>query len=262
VTAPLLEARDLRKVFVRRNGFRTHRTVALHGVSFDVAASRTTAIVGESGSGKTTLAMILLGLLRPTSGSVRLEGRSFFDLKGKEQLALRRRMQVVFQDPYGSLQPRMTVREALTEVLQVHGIGDRNEREDRCAEQLKQVGLSPDSLDRYPHEFSGGQRQRIAIARSLIVEPSILILDEPTSALDMSVQSQVLNLLQDLREARNLTYVLITHNLDVVGYMADQVLVMDKGRIVEEGEMEQVLDYPASAVTRRLLDSLLSADSP
>lgn len=252
---PLLEVRDVRQVFTRRTGFRAQTTVALDGVSFDVRAGETTAIVGESGSGKTTLALILLGLRKPTSGSVLLEGRSL--LSGYERLALRRRMQIVFQDPYGSLQPRMTVREALSEVLHVHRIGDKGEREDRCAEQLRQVGLSPDALNRYPHEFSGGQRQRIAIARSLIVEPSILILDEPTSALDMSVQSQILNLLQDLRAARNLTYVLITHNLDVVGYMADQVLVMEQGKIVESGTVDQVLDSPSVPATRRLLDSLL-----
>jgi len=254
---PLLEVREVRQVFRRRTGFRTQTTVALGGVSLDVRTGETTAIVGESGSGKTTLALILLGLRKPTSGSVLLEGRSLLNLGGQERLALRRRMQVVFQDPYGSLPPRMTVREALTEVLHVHRIGDKAEREDRCAEQLRQVGLSPDALSRYPHEFSGGQRQRIAIARSLIVEPSILVLDEPTSALDMSVQSQILNLLQDLREARNLTYVLITHNLDVVGYMADQVLVMEHGKIVEEGEVDKVLDHPQAPATKRLLEALL-----
>jgi ABC-type microcin C transport system duplicated ATPase subunit YejF len=258
---PILQAVDVQQVFTQRRGFRKIETVAVDGVSFDLKQGTTTALVGESGSGKTTLAMILLGLRRPTSGDVLVDGVSLLGMKGREQLVLRRRMQVVFQDPYGSLQPRMTVAEALIEALQVHGIGaGREERLDRAAEQLRQVGLSPDSLKRYPHEFSGGQRQRIAIARSLIVEPSVMILDEPTSALDMSVQSQVLNLLSELQGERELTYLLITHNLDVVGYMADQVLVMEAGKIVERGPVEQVMDEPASDATRKLLASLLSVD--
>jgi ABC-type microcin C transport system duplicated ATPase subunit YejF len=259
---PLLRAVDVRQVFVKREGlFRRRETVAVDGVSFDLVPRTTTALVGESGSGKTSLAMILLGLRRPTSGDVLLEGRSLSQMRGRDQLALRRRMQVVFQDPYGSLQPRMTVGEALLEVLQVHRIGSgREEQTDRMAEQLRQVGLSPDAMRRYPHEFSGGQRQRIAIARSLIVEPSLLILDEPTSALDMSVQSQVLNLLGELQAARELTYFLITHNLDVVGYLADQVLVMERGQIVERGSVEQVMDAPQSEATARLLASLPSVD--
>lgn len=259
---PILRVRDVRQVFSRRRGFfAKDRTVAVDGVSFDLQAGKTTALVGESGSGKTTLAMILLGLRRPTSGDVRIEGRSILDLKGPDRMALRRRMQVVFQNPYGSLQPRMTIGEALAEVLQTHGIGaGRADRMERAAEQLHQVGLAPDALQRYPHEFSGGQRQRIAIARSLILEPSILILDEPTSALDMSVQSQVLNLLADLQASRGLTYLLITHNLDVVAYMADEVLVMDQGRIAERGPVDQILDFPQSEPTKRLLGALLSVE--
>jgi ABC-type microcin C transport system duplicated ATPase subunit YejF len=186
---------------------------------------------------------------------VLFEGQPLVGQKG-----LRRKMQVVFQDPFASLQPRMTVGEALFEALALHTVGDRSQREDRAVAQLRQVGLPPESLRRYPHEFSGGQRQRIAIARSLIVEPSVLVLDEPTSALDMSVQSQVLNLLTELQRARGLTYLLITHNLDVVGYMADEVLVMDQGRIVERGNVERVMDQPQSEATHRLLGALLSVD--
>jgi ABC-type microcin C transport system duplicated ATPase subunit YejF len=261
-TEAILRAVDVRQVFVQRQGLlRKSEMVAVDGVSFNLAKGSTTALVGESGSGKTTLALILLGLRRPTSGDVLFEGNSLLRLRGRDQLALRRKMQVVFQDPYGSLQPRMTVGEALMEALQVHSIGQgRSERQDRAVEQLRQVGMSPETLKRYPHEFSGGQRQRIAIARSLVVEPSVLILDEPTSALDMSVQSQVLNLLTELQEQRELTYLLITHNLDVVGYMADQVLVMDKGQIVERGSVEAVMDTPQSEATRRLLGSLLSVN--
>lgn len=258
---PILRAESVRQVFVKRRGFVRQETVAVDGVSFELLPQTTTALVGESGSGKTTLAMILLGLRVPTSGDVVLEGRSLQSVRGREWLAVRRRMQVVFQDPFGSLQPRMTVGEMLLEALSVHHIGEGEvERRDRAAAQLVQVGLPADALRRYPHEFSGGQRQRIAIARSLIVEPTLLILDEPTSALDMSVQSQVLNLLTELQATRGLTYLLITHNLDVVGYMADEVLVMAEGKIVERGPTDRVMDSPESDATRRLLASLPSID--
>ncbi|MGV3618886.1 MAG: ATP-binding cassette domain-containing protein [Fimbriimonas sp.] len=252
---PILRALDVRQVFVKRR----RETVAVDGVTFDLPRQTTTALVGESGSGKTSLAMILLGLRRPTSGNVFLEGESV--LRPRDPLAIRRRMQVVFQDPFGSLQPRMTVGEMLLEALGVHGIGaGGSERTDRAAAQLLQVGLPPDALRRYPHEFSGGQRQRIAIARALVVQPSLLILDEPTSALDMSVQSQVLNLLSELQRSRGLTYLLITHNLDVVGYMADEVMVMERGRIVERGPTDRVMDTPESEATRKLLAALPSVD--
>jgi len=254
---PIVSVRDVRQVFRKRTGaFGRSEQVVVDGVSFDLAKGSTTALVGESGSGKTTLAMIVLGLRRPTSGTVLFEGKPL-----DQGIPLRRKLQVVFQDPFASLQPRMTVGDALMEALTVHRIGDsKTERTERVGEQLRQVGLSPDAARRYPHEFSGGQRQRIAIARSLIVEPSVLVLDEPTSALDMSVQSQVLNLLLELQQARGLTYFLITHNLDVVGYAADEVLVMDAGRIVERGPVERVMDAPKTEATQRLLGALLSAD--
>lgn len=261
VSEPILRAVDVRQVFTKRQGlFKKQETVAVDGVSFDLAPRSTVALVGESGSGKTTLAMILLGLRRPTSGDVFLEGQSLLSVRGRDRLGIRRRMQVVFQDPFGSLQPRMTVGEMLLEALQVHSLGSASERNDRAADGLRQVGLSPDAMGRYPHEFSGGQRQRIAIARALVVEPTLLILDEPTSALDMSVQSQVLNLLAELQESRGLTYLLITHNLDVVGYMADEVLVMEGGRIVERGPTDRIMDAPESEATRRLLASIPSID--
>lgn len=256
VDAPLLRVRNLRKVFVGRRGFiGGHETVAVDGVSFDLCAGTTTALVGESGSGKTTLATMLLGLSTPTSGQVEVAGRSPFGLRGEEARAFRRQVQVVFQDPYASLSPRMTIGEALQEPLWVHRIA--GDSRTQAIEILRQVGLAEDAMSRYPHEFSGGQRQRIAIARALILEPQLLILDEPTSALDMSVQSGILNLLAELQSARRLTYLLITHNLDLVGYLADHVLVMDQGKIVEEGPVEQVLDSPSSEPTRRLLAAQL-----
>ncbi len=258
----LLEARSVSKrypgrgMFVRRLG-----PPALQEASLDLCKNETLAVVGGSGSGKTTLAMILLGLLAPTSGEVLLDSKPLAGYPRIGPGGLRRRMQVVFQDPYDSLQPRMTVGEALREVLDVHQIGaGRVEKEQRAEAQLGAVGLSGDALRRYPHEFSGGQRQRVAIARALLVEPEILILDEPTSALDMSVQSQVLNLLLDLKAARGLSYMLISHNLDVVGYMADEVAVMDRGRIVERGSVEQVMMSPRSEAAERLLASLPTVD--
>lgn len=251
IDSPLLRVRGLRRVFTQRGV----ATVAVDDVSLDLWSGTTTALVGESGSGKTTLVMMLLGLLAPTLGWVEIAGQSPVGSKGEAAKALRRRVQVVFQDPYASLSPRMTIGEALQEPLWVHRIaGDSRVK---AIETLGQVGLGSDAMSRYPHEFSGGQRQRIAIARALMLEPQLLILDEPTSALDMSVQSGILNLLADLKSQKNLTYLLVTHNLDVVGYLADYVLVMDRGRIVEEGPVERILDHPESEPTRRLLAAQL-----
>ena len=217
--------------------------------------------MGESGSGKSTIGLMLLDLLEPTSGDILYEGRPFSARRGRERKALRREMQVVFQDPYASLNARMNVRETLTEGMLVHRIGaNAREREERAAALLRQVSLTPDALERYPHEFSGGQRQRIAIARALSVEPKFLVLDEPTSALDVSVQSQVLNLLRHLQRELGLTYLLITHNLDVVGYLADSVCVMEAGKIVERGTVDDIFDNPKEAYTQRLLSAIPSLD--
>lgn len=259
----LLDVRHLRKEFpiragvFRPRGFKT----AVDDVSFSIEPGRTLALVGESGSGKSTVGLMLLGLLEPTGGEIAYQGKPITARSSQERLALRRSMQVVFQDPFASLNVRMTVREAVTEGMIVHGIGKTAaEREARAAELVGQVGLSPSALDRYPHEFSGGQRQRIAIARALSVGPQFIVLDEPTSALDVSVQSQVLNLLRRLQRENGLTYLFITHNLGVVEYLADAVCVMEQGRIVERGTVDEIFDAPQQNYTKRLLSSIPSLD--
>lgn len=259
----LLRVQNLSKYFPIRKGLfaRKEYKIAVDNISFEVPRGRTLALVGESGSGKSTVALMLLDLLAPSAGEIIYDGLPFGARKGVERRALRREMQVVFQDPYASLNARMNVREALTEGMIIHKIGaNAAEREARAVELLRQVSLGADALDRYPHEFSGGQRQRIAIARALSVEPRFIVLDEPTSALDVSVQGQVLNLLRQLQRDRGLTYLFITHNLDVVGYLADRVAVMEKGQIVERGTVEEIFDSPQQEYTRRLLNAIPSLD--
>jgi peptide/nickel transport system ATP-binding protein len=256
----VLAVRDLAVHFPIRKGL-LKRTVghvkAVDGVSLDVAAGETLALVGESGCGKTTLARAVLRLIEPTAGEVRLLGEPLAGLAGDALRRKRAEMQIVFQDPFSSLNPRMRVGEILEEGMaallpELDGPG----RARRGLELLDQVGLPEDAARRYPHEFSGGQRQRIAIARALAVRPKLLILDEPTSALDVSVQAQILNLLADLRREHGLAYLFITHNLSVVSYLADRVAVMRAGRIVETGAAEQVLTRPGNDYTRLLLDSV------
>ena len=262
-TTPLVVVHNLKKYFPQRTGMFQPKKFkkAVDNVSFEIGRGKTLALVGESGSGKTTVALMLLDLLDPTGGEIIYEGQPFSARKGKVRQELRRQMQVVFQDPYASLNARMNVRETLQEGMIVHRIGgSAGEREERCLELLRQVSLPPEALDRYPHEFSGGQRQRIAIARALSVDPSFIVLDEPTSALDVSVQSQVLNLLRRLQRERGLTYLFVTHNLDVVGYLADEVCVMERGEIVERGTVDQIFDAPRQEYTRRLLDASPSLD--
>jgi ABC-type oligopeptide transport system ATPase subunit len=259
--APLLDVRDLKKYFPVRRGLLAPKEwkKAVDGVSFEIPRGQTLALVGESGSGKTTVGMMVLDLLPPTAGQILFEGRLLADRDKRERFQLRRRMQVIFQDPYSSLNARLTIREALTEGMTIHRIGkNAREREQRAGDLLERVGLPASALERYPHEFSGGQRQRIAIARALSVEPEFILCDEPTSALDVSVQSQVLNLLRRLQEEQGLTYLFVTHNLGVVEYMADEVCVMEKGRFVERGTVEQIFDHPQEVYTRRLLDSIPS----
>ncbi len=264
MSTPVIAVRNLKKYFPQRTGLFAPKKWkhAVDDVSFEIEKGKTLALVGESGSGKTTVALMLLDLLAPTGGEIIFEGQSFTERAAQMgRKELRRQMQVVFQDPYASLNARMNVRETLQEGMIIHRIGSsRKEREERCLELLKQVSLPPEALDRYPHEFSGGQRQRIAIARALSVDPNVIILDEPTSALDVSVQSQVLNLLRRLQRERGLTYLFVTHNLDVVGYLADEVCVMEQGKIVERGTVDQIFDNPQQAYTRRLLDASPSLD--
>lgn len=257
--APLLSVRGLTKRFPLRKGLLAPRewNVAVDNVSFDIPRGETLALVGESGSGKSTVGLMLLDLLAPTAGEVIFDGHPVTNRRGKERLAFRREMQVVFQDPYASLNARLTVRETLTEPLIIHGIGNSSrDREEHALRMLEEVNLPPAALDRYPHEFSGGQRQRIAIARALSVSPRFIVLDEPTSALDASVQSQVLNLLRGLQSKHGLTYLFITHNLDVVAYMADDVIVMESGRIVERGIVDDIFDRPKEEYTRQLLSAI------
>ncbi len=261
--SPLLAVRGLKQYFPVRRGLLAPREwkKAVDGVSFAIPRGSTLALVGESGSGKTTVGLMVLDLLRPTGGEIIYDGRRFSERTRQERFQLRRRMQVIFQDPYSSLNARMTVREALTEGMAIHRLGaSAAERDGRAGDLLERVGMPRNALDRYPHEFSGGQRQRIAIARALSVEPEFIVCDEPTSALDVSVQSQVLNLLRRLQDQEGLTYLFVTHNLGVVEYMADQVCVMENGLIVERGSVEQIFDHPQQAYTRRLLDSIPSLD--
>ena len=257
---PVLEIADLAVHFPIRKGL-LKRTVghvkAVDGVSFSVAAGETLALVGESGCGKTTLARAVLRLIAPTAGEVRLLGESLAGLSGEALRRKRAQMQIVFQDPFSSLNPRMRVGDILREGMSaLMPELDPAARTQRAVELLDQVGLPADAALRFPHEFSGGQRQRIAIARALAVKPELLILDEPTSALDVSVQAQILNLLADLRRAHGLAYLFITHNLSVVGYLADRVAVMRGGKIVESGATEDILTRPSHDYTRLLLASV------
>jgi oligopeptide/dipeptide ABC transporter ATP-binding protein len=234
---------------------------AVDGVSFRIPRGSCFAVVGESGSGKSTLARLIVGLLRPTAGDIKVDDQSLSALSEAEIRAMRKRVQLVLQDPLASLDPRMRIRAVLEEALQVHGIGaTRGERQDRIATVIRQVGLSLDHLERYPNELSGGQRQRVAIARAIICEPEILVLDEPVSALDVSVQAQIINLLMDLQEQLGLTYVVITHDLALVGHMADAVAVMYLGRFVEIGSATAVSSKPHHPYTQSLLSVVATTD--
>jgi len=259
VSLPLLEARDLVRHYKqpRVRLWATPATVlALNGVSFEVYRGRSFGVVGQSGSGKSTLARLILGLDRPTSGSVHFQGRDLLALPPADQRASRRDLQAVFQDPYGSLDPRHTVARIVTEPLVAQGQGSRAQQWDRALEVLERVGLSRRDLDKYPHEFSGGQRQRVAIARALICRPALIVADEPVSALDVSVQAQILNLLRDLAQEFGLTYVLISHDVSVVNYLCDEVAVMLQGRIVEQGPPQRVFSQPEHDYTRTLLAAM------
>lgn len=233
---------------------------AVDGVSFTVAKGKTLSLVGESGCGKTTVGRCVLRLIEPTAGLVQFDGIDVTALKGNALRALRRRMQPVFQDPFGSLNPRMTVYSVLSEILAVHRLAPRERRRDRVYELLETVGLSSDSADRYPHEFSGGQRQRIGIARALAVEPDLIIADEPISALDVSIQAQILNLLMDLQHRLRLTYLFISHDLSVVRHISDHVAVMYLGRIVETGSVDDIFDRPIHPYTKALLAAAPTPD--
>ena len=229
---------------------------ALQGVDFTVAAGRSLGIVGESGSGKSTLARLVMALDTPTSGAVHLLGRDLHRLPAAELRHARRDFQMVFQDPYGSLDPHHTVQRIVTEPLQAQGATSRAEQREQAAQVLAQVGLRSTDLDKYPHEFSGGQRQRIAIARALITRPRLIVADEPVSALDVSVQAQVLNLMLDLQQEFGITYLLISHDLAVVNHLCDEVVVLYQGRIVERGTPQELFHHAQHPYTRALLNAV------
>ena len=269
MTQPLLlEARNLRKTFSAptssfgikmpgANGGARSGVAAVDKVNLELAAGETLAIVGESGSGKTTLARMLLRLIEPDSGEILLDGRDFLAARGAELRALRREMQMVFQDPFASLDPRMRVGAIVGEPLEIHEPQlSRSERRSRVVEILRSAGLAEDALARYPHEFSGGQRQRIGIARALILRPRLIVADEPVSALDVSVGAQILELLQNLQRDFALTYLLISHSLPVVAQLATRIAVMQGGRIVETGPAAQILSAPAHPYTQSLIAAI------
>ncbi|MDQ1206523.1 ABC transporter ATP-binding protein [Microbacterium sp. SORGH_AS_0862] len=261
--APAIRVTDLTKEYkIRQGGFRSEAFRAVDGVSFEIPRGKTLALVGESGSGKSTVAKMVLKLEDPTAGSIEIDGTNIASLTNRQAFALRRRMQPVFQDPYGSLDPLRNIGNTIAEPMEIHKVGDNASRRERVRELLDQVSLPQELATRYPNELSGGQRQRVAIARALALKPDIVVLDEAVSALDVLVQDQILQLLAELQSELELTYLFITHDLAVVRVAADMVAVMEKGRIVEQGTVDEIFANPAEEYTRRLLDAIPGATIP
>jgi oligopeptide/dipeptide ABC transporter ATP-binding protein len=258
-TSSLVEARAVSKHFVAgARMFSSNRAVvrAVDGIDLEISPGETVGIVGESGSGKSTLGRLLLRLLEPTTGTVRFEGQDLSTLRGAELRRLRLRMQIIFQDPYASLNPRMRIGRAIGEGLVVHGLAPRAEIKDRVHALMQRVGLSTDAYDRYPHEFSGGQRQRIGIARAIALDPKFIVADEPVSALDVSIQAQIINLLLSLREEQGIAFAFISHDLRVVEHVSDRVAVMYLGRVVEIARARDLYATPLHPYTKALLSAV------
>ncbi len=255
----LLKVEGLKKYFPIFSGFFskvTGQVKAVDNISFSVKAGETVGMVGESGCGKTTAGRSIIRLIEPTEGKILFKGQDLMSLKGKELKNMRRNMQIIFQDPYSSLNPRKTILEIVGEALETHNIAKGSEKEDIVAGLMSKVGLSPKYINRYPHEFSGGQRQRVGVARAIALKPSLIICDEPVSALDVSIQAQVINLLIDLREEMNLSYIFVAHDLSVVKHISHRIIVMYLGRIVEMAPTEQLFDNPCHPYTQALLSAI------
>jgi ABC-type oligopeptide transport system ATPase subunit len=259
MSAPLLDVRNLHKTYTSRSGWpaaREHVVRAVNDVSFDVRPGETFGLVGESGCGKSTVARCILRLIPPTSGSIRFQDEDLLGLKAERLRQVRRELQIIFQDPYSSLDPRMTVRGILLEPFEIHRVGTQAERDQRVRELADLVGLPESALKKYPHEFSGGQRQRIGIARALALSPKLVVADEPVSALDLSIRAQVINLLADLQQQFGLTYLFIAHDLTLVRHVCHRVAVMRRGQIVELADTEELFSNPQHPYTRRLMDAI------
>lgn len=258
--APLLSVKDLKKHFPIFSGVWRHQIgsiKAVDGISFDIFPGQVIGLVGESGSGKSTAGRAAIRLVEPTSGDVRYQGKSLLNLSHKEMISLRPEIQIVFQDPYASLNPRKTVRENIGEALLYHRkVHSPEEQLEKVVDVLGKVGLAPEAAARYPHEFSGGQQQRICIGRAIALDPKLIVCDEAVSALDVSIQAQILNLLVELKERLGLSYLFISHDLAVIRYLADEVLVMQAGRIVERGNAEAIFQQPSHPYTQSLLAAI------
>lgn len=257
----ILEAKSVKKYFPIKKGFfmrEVGQVKAVEDITLNVRRGETLGLVGESGCGKSTLGRALIRLYEPTSGSIRFDGADFLKLRGEELRRKRRDIQMIFQDPYASLDSRMTVGQIIEQPFQIHGLLEKTEREQRVKQLLELVGLKASHVNRYPHEFSGGQRQRISIARAVALEPKLIICDEPVSALDVSIQAQVLNLLKDLQERLQLTYIFISHDLSVIEHVCDRIAVMYLGRIVELADREDLFRNPQHPYTRALMSSIPS----
>ena len=254
-----LSVKNLSKTYLKRSGFLNTKTSAIHAlqdVSFELEKGKCLAIVGESGSGKSTLAKIIMKLLEPDSGSIHISKQDVLNISKQKIKAYRKKIQMIFQDPFSSLNPKFTITQILAEPLEIHKTGTPNQIKAKVSKFIKLVGLSDEDLKRYPHQFSGGQRQRICIARALIIEPDIIVCDEPVSALDVSIQAQILELLKELQKKLNLTYLFITHDLRVVKYIADEMIVLQNGNLAELGAVNQVFKNPKTKYTHTLINSI------